>query len=211
VLDGPSRVVVGGPHAGTVLWPWHRFDLVERIAEAREAFGDPKPQRALAAEVADWPRVTVQAEAWFGYWEPDVPPREDAKLLPGIESIGSTWASMIELERLLIEPYVAHAVERRFRSTWSPLRMMAIPPSCRGRSGRGRPSSRRCTSSYSRRCDGSASTSQALPSAMSADARSSCSTHGGASSATSGSGSATRSASSGSDWRSAAPSLPQVA
>lgn len=114
VLKGPHEVVVGGPHAGTVLWPWHRFDLVERIEAARDAYGDPEPQRALAAEVGDWPRLTVQAEAWYGYWEPDVPSLEDAKLLPGIESIGSTWASMLELERLLMEPYVRHAVERRF-------------------------------------------------------------------------------------------------
>ena len=116
VLDGGAgdTYLMGGEHSGTELWPDHRFDFVERIPEAREAYGDPELQRSLLPEAARRPRLFVRASAWYDWWAPVPVGNESVTLRPELVGAGSTWDSMLEVERLLIEPYVARAVERRF-------------------------------------------------------------------------------------------------
>lgn len=54
---------------------------------------------------------------WFGYWRP-VHGESGHRLRAGArakaKALGTTWDSTVELERLLIAPYVARAVERSF-------------------------------------------------------------------------------------------------
>jgi hypothetical protein len=122
VLDGGSgdTYLMGGEHSGTELWSDHTFDFVERIPEARERYGDPAFQRALRPEVARRPRVYVRASAWYGWWAPEPIGNEMVKLRPELADAGATWESMLDVERMLIEPYVARAVERRFRIRLEP-------------------------------------------------------------------------------------------
>lgn len=117
VLDAGSldTYLIGGEYAGTQIWPEHRFDFVERIPAAREMYGGPEFQRTLLPEVARRPRVYVRPSAWYGWWTPEpVAGNDSVTILPELADAGSSWDSMLDLERLLIEPYVARAVERRF-------------------------------------------------------------------------------------------------
>jgi hypothetical protein len=59
----------------------------------------------------------VSKPGWFGYWRPvhgetGYRLRDEAREKATV--LGSTWDQAIELERTLISPYVALAVERRF-------------------------------------------------------------------------------------------------
>lgn len=112
--------MMGGDQGGTEVWPEHTFDLVRRYPEARSRYGDPDEQLALLPEVARRPRVHVRASGWYGYWAPETANGDSAPLLPNLSRLGSTWESTLELERLLMEPYVARAVERRFRIELEP-------------------------------------------------------------------------------------------
>ncbi len=116
VLDAGAvdRYLIGGDHAGTQLWSESRLDLVERLPGAREHFGDPELQRSLLPELGRRRWVHVRASAWYGWWAPEPIGNQDVALRPELADVGSTWESMLEVERMLIEPYVARAVERRF-------------------------------------------------------------------------------------------------
>ena len=133
VLDGDAggTYLLGGDHSGTEVWPAQRFDLVRRFPEERSTYGDPAEQVALLPEVARRPRVHVRVTDWYGYWAPEPwapePVNDESTgllkstgLLPDVARLGSTWESMLELERLLVEPNVARAVERRFRIELEP-------------------------------------------------------------------------------------------
>jgi hypothetical protein len=120
VVDGGSTYLIGGDVSGTEVWPAHRFDLVARFPEGREMWGDPEPQTALLPEVARRPRIHVRMSSWYGYWVGDYVDGKDSGLLPEIDRLGSTWDQSLDLVRLVIEPYVARAVERSFRIEWRP-------------------------------------------------------------------------------------------
>lgn len=118
VVDGGSTYLIGGDASGTEVWPAHRFELVDRFPQGREMWGDPEPQRALLPEVARRPRLHLRMSSWYGYWVGDYVDGQDSGLLPGLERLGSTWDQALDLVRLIIEPYVARAVERSFRIEW---------------------------------------------------------------------------------------------
>lgn len=120
VVDGGSTYLIGGEMSGTEVWPAYRLDLVTRYPQGREMWGDPEPQIALLPEVARRPKIHVRMSAWVGYWVEDYVDGKDIGLLPDLERLGSTWDQTLELVRLVIEPYVARAVERSFRIEWRP-------------------------------------------------------------------------------------------
>ncbi len=125
IVHGPAGdLIVGGPDAGAKLLLPTTINLLRR-----DFANDPVRQREadeaerLRAATAGWPVVRVGEFMWYDSWErddvgPDGPlpgdPREKAKVL------GSTWDLAVALERLLIAPYVARAVERRFTMTFGP-------------------------------------------------------------------------------------------
>lgn len=122
VLDGEAggTYLMGGDHSGTEVWSAQRLDLVRQLPAARSTYGDPAEQVALLPEVARRPRVHVRVTSWYGRWAPEPLNDKRTGLLPDVARLGSTWESMLELERLLVEPYVARAVERRFRIELEP-------------------------------------------------------------------------------------------
>lgn len=137
IVDGPDGdLIVGGPDAGS------RLTLPSTIEVLRRQFADDPGQQRLADEAErlraatdGWPVVEVGEFLWHDSWEgeaasPDGPlpsdPAEKARVL------GTTWDLTIALERLLILPYVARAVERRFtavfeRSEGSDARSVLMP------------------------------------------------------------------------------------
>jgi|GEM_PF-3493308 len=119
VVDGPGGgLIVGGPDAGA------RHTLPTTIDVLRRQFAnDPSRQREadeaerLRALTDDWPVVEVGEFLWYESWDrdedgPDGPLPSSAEDKARV--LGSTWDQAVALERLLIVPYVARAVERRF-------------------------------------------------------------------------------------------------
>lgn len=110
-------LIVGGPEGGEELMSRR---LIEHMRNSRTADIDRpfvEEQDRLYAAVSGRPVVMVSAFGWFGYWRPlhgdfGHDARAEARTKAG--TVGSTWDSAIELERLLLSPYVAQAVERRF-------------------------------------------------------------------------------------------------
>ena len=110
----PATYLMGGYHTGTEVWSLWWFDFVRQRPDADQR--KIELQTALLPEVARRTRVSVRDSAWYGYWENDgIVDVLEKRLRPDLGSLGSTWESALELERLLMEPYVAQAVERRFR------------------------------------------------------------------------------------------------
>jgi hypothetical protein len=119
MVHGPDgELVVGGPHAGSKRSSAAIIDLVRR-----EFADDPRHQREADADARvlaateDWPLVDVGEPTWFAFWfrsdgAPGVVLPEDP--VEKARVLGSTWDYAVELQRLLIAPYVARAVERRF-------------------------------------------------------------------------------------------------
>jgi hypothetical protein len=118
VLDGPGKTyLVGGRHAGVEVWSPYKLELVRQHPESESYFGSLDEQIALQPEVARRPTVTVRASGWYGSWGDVTANGPEIGLEGGAEAfrvLGSTWDSVLDLERRLMEPYVAHAVERRF-------------------------------------------------------------------------------------------------
>lgn len=118
VIGSPEGgLIVGGPEAGAEMKSHYLIEHLRRsrIPEIDQPFVEE--QDRLYAAVAGWPVINVNARGWYGYWRSAhgesghrVPDEAKAKA----KFLGSTWESSIELERLLIAPYVAQAVERRF-------------------------------------------------------------------------------------------------
>ena len=119
VIEGPEGdLVVGGPDAGSIRASASSIELLRgSSADNPELQRKADAYARLLRATADWPVVAVGEPAWFAEWfqsdrGPSVvlpeDPREKAKVL------GSTWDQTVDLERLLIAPYVARAVERRF-------------------------------------------------------------------------------------------------
>jgi hypothetical protein len=117
VANPEVGLIVGGPDAGAELLPRH---LVEHLRKPHMPEID-RPvvdgQDRLYAAIEGLSIVTVAEPGWFGYWRPvhggsghkeRKAAREKAKVL------GSTWDQAIELERILIVPYVEQAADRRF-------------------------------------------------------------------------------------------------
>jgi hypothetical protein len=117
VLDAGTfdNVLVGGDHAGARVWPDESLELVERYPHAHARYGDAATQRFVREEAARRPRILVRPAGWHLWFGPRVGRSGDLDPLPDVAGLGGTWASMLEVERRLIEPYVAAAVERRFR------------------------------------------------------------------------------------------------
>ena len=118
VLDGPGKTFLfGGDHGGIEVWsPW-KFDFVRQHPGSGIEWGSLEQQTALLPEVARRPTVTVRASGWYGYWGDVTADGPEIGLEGGAEAfrtLGSTWDSALDLGRRLMEPYVAHAVERRF-------------------------------------------------------------------------------------------------
>lgn len=118
VLSGPGKTyLLGGRHSGAEVWsPW-MLDFVRQHPDIEAKYGDLDEQLALLPEVAGRPTVTVRASSWYGYWGEDPEDGPKIELEGGAEALrvlGSTWDSVLDLARRLMEPYVAHAVERRF-------------------------------------------------------------------------------------------------
>lgn len=119
IVAGPEGdMVVGGPHGGERLTLRSTIDLLRR-----EFADDPRRQREadaaerLRAATDDWPVVEVGEFLWDEAWEqeedgPDGPLPWDSEARA--EVLGTTWDRTVTLERLLIVPYVARAVERKF-------------------------------------------------------------------------------------------------
>lgn len=120
VVDGGSKYLIGGDLSGTAVWPSYRFDLVARYPQGSEMWGNPEAQIALLPEVARRPTIHIRITSWVGYWVDDHVDGKDVGLHPEFERLGSTWDQALELVRLVIEPYVARAVERSFRIEWRP-------------------------------------------------------------------------------------------
>ena len=99
VLAGPvGTFLMGGAHAGTEVWP-EDTDLARRAARL------PEIQRRS--------EVTVSKRGWNGYWGHTTGETETIELdAERIGALGSSWETAIELELLLIEPYVARTVDR---------------------------------------------------------------------------------------------------
>lgn len=125
VIGSPDGgLVVGGPDAGSELKSRMLIDHLRRsrMPEIDQPFVEE--QDRLYSGIEGWPVLTVGTIGWFGYWRSvhgdsgyRIP--DDAK--EKARSLGTTWDSMVELERLLIVPYVAQAVERRFTVERAPL------------------------------------------------------------------------------------------
>jgi hypothetical protein len=125
IIDGPDGdLIVGGPDAGSWL------TLPATIDVLRREFPDD-PQRRHQADEAErlraatdgWPVVEVGEFLWYDSWERDEP-APDGPLPSDPEGkarvLGTTWDLTVALERLLIMPYVARAVERRFTAVFEP-------------------------------------------------------------------------------------------
>lgn len=118
VIGSPEGgLIIGGPDAGEELKSRRYIEHLRksRIPEVDRPFVEE--QDRLYAAVEGLAVVIVSEPGWLGFWRtehtelgPRVPDeaREKARML------GSTWDQGVELERILIIPYVAQAVERRF-------------------------------------------------------------------------------------------------
>ena len=118
VLHGPGPIyLVGGRYAGAEVWSPYRFGTLDGYPDPRSFVGSPYEELAPLLEAGRRPTVRVRVSGWDGYWG-DVT-REGFEIgLEGraeaLRTLGSTWDSALDLERRLMEPYVAYAVERRF-------------------------------------------------------------------------------------------------
>jgi hypothetical protein len=119
ILGGPEMsYLVGGHQAGVEVWSPYALDMARRYPEdSPERLRSLDKQLALLPEVARRATVTVRPSSYYGYLDdvpilaPEVGPGAGAE---DYRTLGSTWDSALGLERRLMEPYVAHAVERRF-------------------------------------------------------------------------------------------------
>jgi hypothetical protein len=118
LLDGPGKAyLVGGRHAGAEVQSPFWLELMRRHPEPDSPYGNLDEQLALQPEVEGRPTVTVRASGWYGYWGDLTADGPKIGLEGGAEAfrtLGSTWDSALDLERRLMEPYVASAVDRRF-------------------------------------------------------------------------------------------------
>lgn len=119
VVRGPDgAMVVGGPDAGSALVSPGTIEVLRRQdhPEPRVRHELDEAERLLRA-TEGWPVVSVGDRGWWTSWDrrdeaagdglPDLP-SDKAKVL------GTSRELTVALERLLIAPYVARAVERRF-------------------------------------------------------------------------------------------------
>ena len=118
VLDGGDNgdLIVGGPDAGVTPGIRPR-ELDDRDLTEEEHLAIAETARRVRKATADWPVVRVSDDAWSASWDapgeslggdlPDLP-EEKARV------VGTTWDGTVQLERLLLGPYVTRAVERRF-------------------------------------------------------------------------------------------------
>jgi hypothetical protein len=114
VLNGPDmRYLVGGDHAGVEVWSPFSLELARKHPDVPRHLGSLDEQVALLPEIARRPTVSVRPLGYYGYLD-DVPPVGRKAGAEDFRTLGSTWESALNLERRLMEPYVAHAVERRF-------------------------------------------------------------------------------------------------
>jgi len=125
VLDGGGWDIflIGGDRAGARLWTDFRIEHAQRYAIPGDDRPDIKDAIALRASEAHRPWVYVRPQGWYGYWAPEEEPADkyaEFELDPGDVTRGSTWESALELERRLLEPYVARAVDRSFRIASEP-------------------------------------------------------------------------------------------
>jgi hypothetical protein len=118
VLDGGDngQLVVGGPDAGVAPGIRPR-ELDDRELTEDEHLAIAETARRVRRATADWPVVRVSDEAWSATWDAtgeslggDLPDTPEGKA----RAVGATWDGTVQLERLLLGPYVTRAVERRF-------------------------------------------------------------------------------------------------
>lgn len=119
VIDSPDgQLIVGGPDAGAERpTPWQVDWLRQRASDDPDRQRDADEAARLDAATGDWPSVIVSESDWLGHWREFT--GEHGVFLPDeaiakARTLGSTWDQAVELERLLIVPYVERAVERRF-------------------------------------------------------------------------------------------------
>jgi hypothetical protein len=118
VLSGPGKTyLVGGRHSGTEVWGSWMRDYVRQHRDLEARYGNLDEQLALLPEIARLPTVTLRGWNWYGCWgdySEDGPKLELEGGAEALRVLGSTWDSVLDLERRLMEPFVACAVERRF-------------------------------------------------------------------------------------------------
>jgi hypothetical protein len=120
VLDGAGEgLIIGGPHAGRRVSPsrfsaeQHR-ESIEGDAERRAFHAE---QAELHAATAGWPRVRLIESMWRDVRVLSADRRGSSEVDEAEKravQLGSTWDEMVELERLIVEPRIQRAVERRF-------------------------------------------------------------------------------------------------
>lgn len=122
IIESPDgRLVVGSPEAGAQLLSDPGVELLSRVTGAVPGAAKVAARQARRREATrGWPTVAVGHQAWLGHWrpqhlEPAVRMPDEAKALAKI--LGSTWDEAVELERILMAPYVERAMDRRF-VTW---------------------------------------------------------------------------------------------
>jgi hypothetical protein len=119
VIDSPDGdFIVGGPNGGAKLMSGTLMDyLGANPSPGQELVRELDKQATLRAATDAWPIIRVGPAAWFGYWRQVHGPsglRMNEETIEKAKVLGSTWDEAVELERLLISPYVAQAAERRF-------------------------------------------------------------------------------------------------
>ena len=121
-LDGPVHpYLVGGPFAGAQVWTAFMLDFArQHPVEEPSPWGSLDDQVAIRPEVERRPIVTVRASGWYGYWDDVMEVASVRETRSEAFTLASTWDSALDFERRLIEPYVALAVERRFRIDLQP-------------------------------------------------------------------------------------------
>jgi hypothetical protein len=119
VIESPDGdLIVGGRNAGEerpALW---HVDMLRRVfADDPDRQREADEDARLIAATADRPVVAVGDIGWIGWWRHlagehgmGVPEEASDKA----RTLGTTWDRTVELERMLIVPYVERAVERRF-------------------------------------------------------------------------------------------------